>query len=217
MASCTAALRDVAPAAALPDLDGALSLPLDRLLERVGAGLAAGQRAELAAAFVRHYDSEGWRAAAPYSGVPEVLETLYARGVRLYVVTNKRRRPAERILEGTRMAAAIAGVYARDDVPSTSGGKTGLGAACLAAQRIDPADALAVGDSREDEDMAEALGMSFAAVTWGYSGPTWPYAVGGVARTDNLRVRGQLPIYAVLSSIDELVTLVLPRRSRRSS
>lgn len=167
-ASAKAALAIVRPDATLPPLDGLLGLPLDRLVEALGSSLDADEREAVAAAFVGHYDTVGWLASDPYPGVREVLVSLRRIGARLFIVTNKRRVPATRLLEHHDLLALIEEVFALDSEFSPPRSKDAMGLACMHTFRLHPSTTLVVGDSEDDLAMARACNAGFAAASWGY-------------------------------------------------
>ena len=101
-----------------------------------------------------------------YAGVPELLEDLTSAGVRLGVVTSKRRRTAELALRGVgiedsvRLLACLEDTerHKPDPAPLLLGARS-LGAAAR--------DCVYVGDAVVDVHAARAAGMAAVAVTWG--------------------------------------------------
>src|SRR5690606_27722222 len=101
-----------------------------------------------------------------YPGIPELLATLDSAGLRLGVVTSKRRTLAAMALRlvGIEDHIGIAAgledtpVHKPDPAPLLHGART-LGA--------DPAECVYVGDATVDVLSAQAAGMAAIAVTWG--------------------------------------------------
>ncbi len=170
--------------AAFADLTGSgssteradLSLPLDDMIRSADPAAPSALRPLLSAAFRRHYDSTYWKVAHVYPGAEECLRDLGASGVRAFVVTNKRRSAAERLLEHLHLAPYLEGVVGQpetgDPLP-----KSELARRCLASAGLDPATTVVVGDSNHDAAMAASSSMAFVAVTSG-AGPLGHAAAG---------------------------------------
>ena len=119
--------------------------------------------AEIQAAFLRH----GARTAHPYEGIPELLERLTTRGLKMAILTNKPQAPA-RLIVSQRLAqwpfALVRGV--REGVPK----KPDPTAALAIAQRLNipPYRFLYLGDTAIDMQTARSAGMFALGVLWGF-------------------------------------------------
>jgi phosphoglycolate phosphatase len=209
-ASARIALRCVVPRVEMPDVRAQLGRPLDGLISVIGATLTADQRVRVREAFVQHYDAEGWRGSVPYPGVTVTLAALRHHGLRLFVASNKRHRPAELILAASGLAQHIEGLYTADSAEPPGTDKTEMAAACVEAHALKPSMTLVVGDSREDQTMAAANDLSFAAAAWGYGDAVSAVLDSGVANTGYLSQSSERPIQTVLACIGDLMLLVLP-------
>ncbi|MDR0634540.1 MAG: HAD hydrolase-like protein, partial [Azoarcus sp.] len=89
-------------------------------------------------------------------------------GHSLYIATNKRIHPTRLILAHLGWSACFEAVYALDLFTPRLPDKAALIGRLLADCRIDPAQAVYVGDRIEDGAAAEANGLPFIAATWGY-------------------------------------------------
>jgi len=147
--------------------DGAAEL-VRRAFVTTGTSLAPEHQG---AAFERYVDFYAERPASLttfYPGVPETLEALAAAGHRLALCTNKPERVMRPLLD-------ILGLSGRFEVV--------LGAGVVAARKPDPApvrwvlerlevapaQALMVGDSRNDVLSGRAAGLPVVAVSYGYA------------------------------------------------
>jgi len=103
-----------------------------------------------------------------FPGARETVDALKARGVRIAVVTSKRRRMAERTLACCGLAGAFDVVVCADDVEC---GKPDPEPVRLAIARLglegSAARILFVGDAPYDIEAGRAAGTETAAVTWG--------------------------------------------------
>ena len=114
-----------------------------------------------------HY-SKRWAAKTrPYDGVPEMLDALAARGVKLAVLSNKpddfTRLTVEKLLPGRRFDA-VQGVTASGvKKPDPSG------ALAIARQlAIVPGEFLYLGDTNTDMQTAAAAGLFAVGALWGF-------------------------------------------------
>jgi phosphoglycolate phosphatase len=132
-----------------------------RLLER-----AVAPRLDLLepalARWWEHYPAHLLDHTALFAGVADVLG---AARVPLGVHTNKPGRLARRILDGLGVLSRFAEVVGGDEAPRKPDPAGTLG--LLARLGVAPAEAVYVGDSAVDVEMARAVPMRLVAVTWG--------------------------------------------------
>ena len=128
--------------------------------------------AGLVEAFKASYDSEGYKATAAYAGIGELLAELAGAGLTLSIATNKRLHPTRLILEHLGWSGHFAHVYALDLFTPRLPDKAAMIARLLADQNITREQAIYIGDRSEDGESADANGLSFIAVTWGYGSLT---------------------------------------------
>ena len=122
----------------------------------------------LAEAFKTHYDQVGYRLTRAYPGINDLLASLSHQGCTLHIATNKRILPTRLILALLDWPDWFTTVYALDSVSPAVSTKSDLLDRLLKAQQIDPADAIYIGDRREDEEAAKATGLKFMMAVWGY-------------------------------------------------
>ena len=124
--------------------------------------------AQMVARFRPNYDESGFPNTVPYPGVQERLSELKAAGAKLYIVTNKRHVPTQGIVRKFGWDVLFDGVWSFDSMPGVKYKKPQLLAHLLQELKIDPADAVMVGDTKGDIDAGKANGMHTVGVTWGY-------------------------------------------------
>lgn len=124
---------------------------------------------DIAASFRRLYDSAPEQGLSPYSGIPELLDSLHEQGFSLYVVTNKPLIPTRRILEHLAWNL-FTDVVTPDSGPDASvkRSKAESIAALTIARRLDVNEVIMIGDTISDIKAAHAAGVSATAVLWGY-------------------------------------------------
>lgn len=122
----------------------------------------------LATAFKAHYDKDGYRETHPFAGVDDMLLSLGAAGVPLYVATNKRDAPTRLILDHLGWTDRFAGIYALDAFSPTITDKAALIARLLTDARLDRENCAYMGDRAEDAAAARANGLLFFWAAWGF-------------------------------------------------
>lgn len=122
----------------------------------------------LVATFRVAYDEEGYRDTRLYGGVIETLEALAANGVRCFVLTNKPAAVTGRILEHLDLARFFVATLSPDGMQPPFERKAQGLAHLVSRYGIRPDRAALIGDSRDDLEAAEAEGLRFFAVAYGY-------------------------------------------------
>ena len=143
-----------------------LSLPI--AVARLAPELPASAHAELVEGYKVAFMSLRTETLSPlYPGAAEVLSLLaQAPGVVLGIATGKSRRGMDHIMAGHGWAVRFATVQVSDDHPSKP--HPSMIAACLRDTGISAANAVMVGDTTFDMDMARAAGAQGLGVSWGY-------------------------------------------------
>lgn len=124
--------------------------------------------AELLAAFMARYQASVCEASTVYPGVREFLAAAQTAGIPLVVVTNKPYQPAVALLQALDLMDAFALVIGGDTLAQKKPHPEPL-QHCLRHFNVAPAQALMVGDSRNDVDAARAAGVRSLALPYGYN------------------------------------------------
>lgn len=119
------------------------------------------------ALYRERYGDIGWRENVVYDGVPEMLDRLAAGGTRMVLCTSKPEVYARRIVTLFGLSPRLAQVYGAD-LAGTLDDKATLLAHVAASERIDPADAIMIGDRTHDVRAARRNGARAIGVLWGY-------------------------------------------------
>ena len=135
--------------------------------------------------FKAYYQAHIDALTRPYPGIPELINELNAKGVRLAIASNKFQEGTEylirRFFPGIPFVAILGDRAGRPLKPSPE-----IVREVLAKAGIAPEDALMVGDSPTDMRTAANGGIDALAVTWGY------------------RSREALTGYRLVDSVEEL-------------
>lgn len=142
--------------------------PLLATLARITGSNDPDLLQSLALAFKAYYDTEGILLTTPYPDIDAALHQLEQQNLRLHLATNKRWLPTQRILERLEWSSLFSSAYAQDKRQPPYASKTEMLSHLLTTENIDPATAAYVGDTPEDGQAADANGLAFIAVDWGY-------------------------------------------------
>jgi phosphoglycolate phosphatase len=163
------ACRDIG--APVPSEDDALfviGLNLADTFARVAPTLDEAQRMRLAERY-RHHFLANEHEALLYPGVEAMLGELHAAGRRLAVATGKARRGLDRALSQTGLAGWFEATRCADE--GFAKPHPGMLLMLLEMTGVDPAQALMVGDTTHDLELAANAGVDAVAVTYGAHPP----------------------------------------------
>ena len=140
-----------------------------KLIERVlPEGLRTGEKVEsMLDDFKQYYDSHLTDFTEPYPGIPELLQDLAQRGVRLAVASNKYQSAVERLVNHFFPGipwAAIEGQ--KEGIPVKP--DPSIVFEILTKSPASKADVLYVGDSGVDMETARRACVESCGVTWGF-------------------------------------------------
>lgn len=118
-------------------------------------------------AFVARRATHGAEAEAPlYPGVRAMLERLASSDVLMGIATGKARRGLVHFLHSHGLERYFQVTQTADDAPSKP--HPGMVLNCCAALGVQPCDAVMIGDTSFDMDMARNAGARGIGVAWGY-------------------------------------------------
>ena len=131
--------------------------------------LGAGQEAlidDTLDIYAKLYAAHAQEHAAPYEGIPELLDALHERGIQTACVTNKDHTDAVPMLHKF-LGDKISHVEGRKPGRPTKPAPDAVFAA-LSALGIEPSRALYVGDSGVDSETAKNASLPCVLCDWGY-------------------------------------------------
>lgn len=100
-----------------------------------------------------------------FPGVPEMLDTLHARGKQLALVSSDSEANARLQL------GAHASCFSDFACGASLFGKTAKFRRVVKRAGLEPSQVIAIGDELRDMDAARAAGIAFGGVAWGYADP----------------------------------------------
>jgi phosphoglycolate phosphatase len=154
---CKAITADVVGPPLMPTLASLAGSEAVDLLER------------LATKFKAHYDSESYQKATVYAGIEALLEAFKQADLAMYIATNKRDLPTQKLVRYLDWNRYFKGVFALDSYKPPLASKPLMVAQIIADYQIDPKQAIYVGDRYEDGLAADYNKMQFAMAAWGYA------------------------------------------------
>lgn len=159
------------PHPAREEVLGIVGLSLPVAMERLAPQLGVVRRTHLVEAYKRSYAAivkEGGAMASPlYPGIPELLDRLGAiDNVLLGVATGKSRKGLTALLNAHGLTGRFVTTQVADDHPSKP--HPAMLYAALDDVGVDALQAVMIGDTSYDMDMADAAGIPGIGVTWGY-------------------------------------------------
>ena len=118
--------------------------------------------------FAEYYSRHHQEEIRLYGGIREMLERLRSGGCLLAVATNAYRRSTIESLEHLKILDFFDAIASYDDVPRGKPAPDML-LKILAELELSPEEAIFVGDGPRDAMAAEAAGIDFLRVNWGFS------------------------------------------------
>lgn len=163
-------------------------------------GMEKEEAQRITGIFRERYKGEDLLKAIPYEGIYQVFEELKSNGVKLAAATYKRQDYARRILEHFGFDRYTDILYGADNDNKLK--KKDIIEKCMIDMGItDYSQAVMIGDSDNDALGAEALGMDFIGVTYGF---------GFKSREDVLKFRA----VGSADRAEELIPMILGRLER---
>ena len=122
----------------------------------------------LANEFKSHYDSSGYKKTIVFPGVYEMLSDLNNAGFRLYIATNKRIYPTQKIIDLLKWNNLFKGIYALDSVFPYVASKEQLLNKIIENNNLIKENVIYIGDRKDDKNASVESSLDFLLVTWGY-------------------------------------------------
>jgi phosphoglycolate phosphatase len=145
---------------------------IDVLIQRCLAHLGLPEQGpvfeKVRVAYMRHYEVQNGRHAAPFPGVFEGLDALRDLGIQLGVCTNKTARFTDPLLARAGMSAYFSVAVSGDTAAKKKPDAAPILWACAALGTL-PHQTLMVGDSGNDAGAARAAGSPVLVVPYGYN------------------------------------------------
>lgn len=142
--------------------------PLMTTLEKVAGSPQFEVLEPLAAAFRNYYDNYGYTKTICFEDAPEVLRVLNRRGASIYIATNKRKVPTDKIINMLGWRDYLSAIYCLDTFDPPLQTKSQLLDRLLIENALQPQSCVYIGDRLEDARVAAANHLNFIRANWGY-------------------------------------------------
>lgn len=142
---------------------------INKLFERA---LPEGEKTEenvlrVRQAFVPHYDAHNADDSRPYPGIPELLETLQAKGIKLAVASNKYQAATEKLIAHYFPSIHFVAIFGQREGVKVKPDPV-IVYDILKMVDIKKEEVLYIGDSGVDMQTAINAGVASCGVTWGF-------------------------------------------------
>ena len=166
----TASLAAAAEDCGLPqrsnyELRDIIGLGLVEALQRLYPGITDSEMALLREAYGNHFFSSVATPLSLYEGVAGVLDELFNAGAALAVATGKSRKGLDKALISTGLGPRFRLTRCADETRSKPNPR--MLREIMLELAVEPSEALMIGDTVYDLDMAARIGMPSVGVTWG--------------------------------------------------
>ncbi|HEX8279523.1 MAG TPA: HAD hydrolase-like protein [Segetibacter sp.] len=141
--------------------------PMPLILARVNGETDNNKIERFVKLFKDSYDAEDFKLSVLYKGMKELLEDLYNRGIKLFLVTNKRQKPTELITKYLNIEHYFCALYCIDSnkgYPS----KGEMVKDILEVERLSSNKCVLIGDTYQDEISAKPNNITFIYAAYGY-------------------------------------------------
>jgi phosphoglycolate phosphatase len=155
--------------AVLPLTTGLIGPPLRNTFCKIVGEDESIEIDELIEEFKKFYDNEGFKKTRPYPGVEKLLRELKESGFILYIATNKRFLPTQKIINYLGWQGLFDDIYAIDKFdkfPFKS--KELMVQALLKDKSIDRLSTVYIGDTEDDRVASIKSNIEVILVSWGY-------------------------------------------------
>lgn len=159
--------------------------PIRTILSQAGNIMEPATLDRLECVFRASYDCDGWRKSSCFPDAALTLRTIQELGRRLFLVSNKPRHIAMRILKQQALLNHFEAVVTRDSRCPNYLGKHEMIEALVSESSLARDKCVMVGDTLEDAAAAAAAKIRFVLMTHGYGTPSQMSSVPIWCKLDN--------------------------------
>lgn len=149
--------------------------PIHEILVKVNGETDEEKMEEFVRLFKHSYDTEDFKSSVLYNGMRELLERLSLSGIKLFIVTNKRKKPTELITKYLNIEHYFCALYCIDSKDGYYS-KAQMVKDILEGEGLSSDKCVLIGDTYQDETSAKPNNITFIYAEYGY---------GNLAKTDN--------------------------------
>jgi len=141
--------------------------PIPVILGKVNGETNDDKIEEFVKLFKNSYDTENFKLSVLYQGMKELLEDLRNKGIKLYIVTNKRQKPTELITKYLNIEHYFCALYCIDTNNGYSS-KAEMVKDVLVVEGLSSDKCVLIGDTYQDENSAKPNNITFIYAAYGY-------------------------------------------------
>ena len=124
---------------------------------------------KLSKQFIEHYDEKVYSETEYFDGMDEALAKIKNKAHKVFIATNKRHVPTQKIIDMFLWNDFFDEIYSLDQFPLFID-KSDLLAYILSAHELDKDSTLYIGDTESDKVAAQKANIDYLMVGWGYGG-----------------------------------------------
>jgi len=156
------------------DLSRVIGPPIAMIARAIEPSLTEAELVQIEKTYRFSYDTLCWRHTVAYPAVSDTLGLLRESGCQLFIVTNKPLLPTSNIVAHLGWHCLFVEVVTRDTRTPAYTTKAEMVSSVLSRNRLDPLTTMLIGDTCEDQSAAQANGLGFIHVAYGYGLLTSP-------------------------------------------
>ncbi|MDD5274793.1 MAG: HAD-IA family hydrolase [Methylovulum sp.] len=139
--------------------------------ESQGRHMPEARQAEILATMLDLYEDNIAEFSVFFSGIPELLAAIEAQGLKWGIVTNKRERFTNPLMDALQLTGRAACIISGDTTANPKPHPEPMLAACQQAG-VDPRECVYIGDASHDIVAGKSVQMKTLAALYGYLKPT---------------------------------------------
>jgi phosphoglycolate phosphatase len=142
--------------------------PLMKILEILSGTSDQKILTNLATEFKSHYDSYGYKKTIVFPGVISMLKELKNIGFDLFIATNKRIYPTNKIINMLQWNKYFSGIYGLDSISPRADSKGNLLSYIIESNFLNKDNLIYIGDRDDDRIASIDADIDFIFAIWGY-------------------------------------------------
>ncbi|ALE02297.1 HAD family hydrolase [Candidatus Pseudothioglobus singularis] len=142
--------------------------PLVEILEQLSGTSNKKILDNLSAEFKSHYDTYGYKNTIVYPGIVQMLTEVKKSGLKIYIATNKRIYPTQKIINLLKWSDFFEGIYALDSISPPALSKGRLLSTIMKNNNLAKENTVYVGDREDDKTASFFSNIDFIMACWGY-------------------------------------------------
>lgn len=145
--------------------------PLDAVLRTIIGKEFLPKLPLLKEAFVKQYDTVGYKKALPYEGIEHAIKLIRQRSNKVCIATNKRLNPTIKMLKYFGWEDLFDHIVAVDSIDPPFTSKTEMLRYLISQKNLKQEATVYIGDLFSDYESSVAAGLYFLLATWGFGDP----------------------------------------------